>query len=94
MEKENFEILLSQISKISLKNCQLFVDVCNPVCSEVDFGPFFRHFKWGLNKEEILPFFNKLGWKVSYYNAEDFAQDRFVGTNLMFFVHGKVLNFE
>ena len=94
MERENFENLLSQISNMGLKNCQIFVDVCDPVCAEVDFGPFFPHFKWGLNKEEILPFFNKLGWEVSYYNAEDFDQDRFVGANVMFFVHGKVLNFE
>ena len=41
MAKENFESLLSQISNMGLNDCQLFVDLCAPVCAEVDFGPFF-----------------------------------------------------
>jgi methyltransferase (TIGR00027 family) len=90
MEYENFKVLLKQISSLSTKRGQIFVDVCNPVCAEVDFGPFFRHFKWGLKKEEILPFFRKMGWNIECFDADNFNHGRFVGNNLMFFINGNL----
>ncbi len=89
LEQENAVSLLKEIAKLSTTDSQLFVDTCDPVCAEVDFGPFFGHFKWGLTKEEIVPFFSKSGWEVSYFNAEDYNHDRFVGNGLMMFIHGK-----
>ncbi len=91
MKKEEVFSLLKKIANLSSKVNQLFVDICDPVCAEVDFGPYFGHFKWGLNKEDIIPFFSKSGWEVSYFNAEDYAHDRFVGVDIMMFIYGKVL---
>ena len=90
MEQENVISLLKEIANLSTRDSQLFVDTCDPVCAEVDFGPFFGHFKWGLTKEEILPFFSKTGWEVSCFNAEDYDHGIFVGTGLMMFNHGRV----
>ncbi len=89
LEQENVISLLKKIANLSTINSQIFVDTCDPVCAEVNFGPFFGHFKWGLTKEEIVPFFSKSGWEVSYFNAEDYDHDRFVGNGLMMFIHGK-----
>jgi methyltransferase (TIGR00027 family) len=92
LEQENVSSLLKEIANLSRSDSQLFVDVCDPVCAEVDFGPYFGHFKWGLTKEEIMHFFSKSGWEVSYFNAEDYDHGRFVGAGLMTFIHGRGLN--
>ena len=92
IKKENVFDLLEDLANLSKKDSKLFIDICDPVCTEVDFGPFFKHFKWGLSKDEILSFFSKSGWDISYFNAEDYSHDRFVGTDLMTFIQGKKAN--
>ena len=89
IEKELIITLLKNIANMSIKNSQIFLDICNPVCAEVSFGPFFRYFKWGLNKSEVSSFFTTLGWEVSSFNAEDYDQGRFVGPGLWLFIRGK-----
>ena len=89
MEKEIIITLLKNIANMSTKNSQIFLDICDPVCAEVNFGPFFRHFKWGLSKYEISSFFTTLGWEVSSFNVDDYDQGRFVGPGLWLFIRGK-----
>ncbi len=89
MAKERVVTLLKNIANISAKSSQIFVDICDPICSEVSFGLFFKHFKWGLNKSEVLPFFADLGWEVTSFNADDYDQGRFIGPGLWLFIHGK-----
>ena len=89
MEQEVVLSILKKIANVSIEVSQIFVDTCNPVFSDVDFGPFFGHFNWGLNKEDIPSFFNPTGWKVSCFNPDDYAQGRFVGSGLMIFIHGE-----
>jgi len=89
IEREIIISLINNIAKISINKSEIFADTCDPVCAEVDFGPYFRHFKWGLIKEEVVPFFNQLGWEVSCINADDYDQGRFVGNGLMMFNYGK-----
>jgi len=89
IQKEEFKDIYDRIINFSDTDNQFFVDICDPVCAEVDFGPYFGYFKWGLFKEEVEPFFFYNGWKISYCDAEDFDQGRFVGAGLMIFIHGK-----
>ena len=89
IKKENVIELLKNLANLSKIDSKLFIDICDPVCAEVDFGPFFKYFKWGLTKDEISSFFSESGWDISYVNAEDYSHDRFVGTDLMTFIHGR-----
>lgn len=89
IKKENVIDLLKNLASHSKKDSKIFIDICDPVCTEVDFGPFFKHFKWGLTKDEILSFFSKSGWDISYFSSEDYSHDKFVGSDLMTFIHGR-----
>jgi len=88
MEQETVVSLLEKAAKMSVANSQIFVDVCVPVLSELVFGPFTRHFKWGLDKKDIPSFFATVGWNVSSSFAEDHDQGRDVGQRGLMFIQG------
>ncbi|MBD3407529.1 MAG: SAM-dependent methyltransferase [Candidatus Lokiarchaeota archaeon] len=79
--------LLKTISDLSTHS-ELFADVCVPPIAGLKFGPFTRHFKWGIEKEDIHGFFQHAGWNVTCAYAEEFDQGRDVGQKGMIFVHG------
>ncbi|MHA2246741.1 MAG: class I SAM-dependent methyltransferase [Candidatus Hodarchaeales archaeon] len=88
IEQEVVTSILKKASEISTKNSQIFVDICVPALAELRFGPFTRHFKWGLDKKAIPSFFATAGWNVSCSFADDFDQGRDVGQRGLIFVHG------
>jgi O-methyltransferase involved in polyketide biosynthesis len=91
IEQEIVIILLKKIAEISTEDSQIFVDVCVPMLSELVFGPFTRHFKWGLEKKNVPAFFAKTGWDVSCSYADDHDQGRDVGQRGLIFIHGTKL---
>jgi hypothetical protein len=88
MEKEVVTSLLSAIAKASTEKSQIFADVCIPALAEVKVGPFSKHFKWGLDKKAIQPFFAAAGWTVSWSYADHHDQGRDVGQKGLIFVQG------
>jgi methyltransferase (TIGR00027 family) len=88
MEKDAVTTLLSTMSMISAGNSQLFVDTCIPGLAEAKVGPFSKHFKWGLDKKDIQPFFAATGWTVSWSYADDHDEGRDVGQKGLIFVQG------
>ncbi|MFW9981603.1 MAG: class I SAM-dependent methyltransferase, partial [Candidatus Thorarchaeota archaeon] len=88
LEQDAVISILQIASKKSAAGSQLFVDVCVPGLSEARFGPFMKHFKWGLNKDEIPAFFEKTGWRVSSSFADEHDQGRDVGQRGLIFVQG------
>ena len=88
LEKDKIRTLLKEIAEISGDSSQIFVDIGLPILAEVDFGPFFKHFKWGLNEQDIIDFFASTGWNVSYSSADEYDHGRFAGQGLWFFVNG------
>ncbi|MFX1466044.1 MAG: class I SAM-dependent methyltransferase [Promethearchaeota archaeon] len=89
LEQEVVTYLLKEIAEICTEKSQIFVDICVPILAELNFGPFCKHFKWGLKKIDISSFFAKAGWNVSCSFADDFDQGRDVGQRGLIFVHGK-----
>ncbi|MFQ5979899.1 MAG: class I SAM-dependent methyltransferase [Candidatus Heimdallarchaeota archaeon] len=88
MEEEEVISLLKKAAEISSDSSQIFVDVCVPSVAELDFGPFTRHFKWGLEKEAVPRFFAATDWNVSCSFADDYDQGRDVGQRGNIFIHG------
>ncbi|MFX0184046.1 MAG: class I SAM-dependent methyltransferase [Candidatus Hodarchaeota archaeon] len=88
MEQEIVVSLLEKTAEMSLENSQIFVDICVPILAELVFGPFTKHFKWGLDKKDVPLFFAAVGWKVSVSFAEDHNQGRDVGQRGLMFIHG------
>lgn len=88
MGEEEVISLLKKAAEISADNSQIFVDVCIPVIAGLDFGPFTRHFKWGLEKKAVPRFFTATGWAVSGSFADDYDQGRDVGQRGNIFIHG------
>ena len=88
LEQEVVASLLKKIAEISTENSQIFVDVCVPILAELNFGPFSKYFKWGLDKNAVPSFFAKTGWKVSCSFADDYDQGRDVGQKGLIFVRG------
>ncbi len=84
--------LLKKTAEISAENSQIFVDLCVPILMELNFGPFSRYFKWGLEIETVPSFFAEAGWNVSCSYADDFDQGRDVGQRGLIFVHGERAN--
>jgi len=86
------EIVIS-VLQAAARNCpdesQVFVDVCVPGLTAAQFGPFMMYFKWGLDKEDVTPFFAHSGWNVTCAYADDFDQGRDVGQRGLIFVTGK-----
>ncbi|MFW9915631.1 MAG: class I SAM-dependent methyltransferase [Candidatus Thorarchaeota archaeon] len=80
--------LLKRAAEISAANSQIFVDICVPGLAELDFGPFARHFKWGLEKKAVQSFFANTGWDVSCSFADEYDQGRDVGQRGLIFIHG------
>ena len=88
IEQEVVVSLLNEAAAISVEKSQIFVDVCVPVLAELVFGPFTRHFKWGLEKKDVPSFFKTVGWNVSCSYADDHDQGRDVGQRGLMFVQG------
>jgi len=91
MEQKIVVSLLEKIAKMSTKDSQIFVDLCVPILSELVFGPFTRHFKWGLKKKAVPTFFANVGWNVLCSYADDHDQGRDVGQRGLIFIHGTKL---
>jgi O-methyltransferase involved in polyketide biosynthesis len=89
MEQEVVVSLLEKAAEMSVVNSQIFVDVCVPLLSELVFGPFTRHFKWGLDKKDVPSFFATVGWNVLCSFADDHDQGRDVGQRGLIFIHGE-----
>jgi methyltransferase (TIGR00027 family) len=81
------------VLKTAAMNCadksQIFADVCVPGLALARFGPFMMYFKWGLEKENVPPFFAHCGWNVRSTYADEFDQGRDVGQRGLIFVKGK-----
>ena len=89
LEQEVVVSLLEKLAEISAENSQIFADVCVPILAELDFGPFARYFKWGLEKKDVSSFFASAGWNVLLCSfADDHDQGRDVGQKGLIFVHG------
>jgi len=91
LEKHEASLILQKISKISSKKSQIFTDLCVPVYAEVKFGPFSKHFKWGIKKEATANYFKENGWKVSVDWADNHDLGRDVGQKGLFFICGEKL---
>jgi methyltransferase (TIGR00027 family) len=68
--------VLKTAAENSAEASQIFADVCIPGLTLAQYGPFMMHFKWGLNKEDVPPFFAHSGWNVTCGYADDFDQGR------------------
>ncbi len=88
LEQDAVTSLLVKAAEISAEESQIFVDICIPALAELDFGPFTRHFKWGLDKSLVPSFFTSVGWNTSSVFADDHDQGRDVGQRGMVFIHG------
>jgi len=96
IEKKKFQSLLTKITKLSIKNSEIFVDMMHssrwfqfPFTSDgITNDSFSKHFKWGIDLLSIHSFFNKNHWKVSGSFADDYDQGRNVGQKAMIFIHG------
>ncbi len=99
IDRNTIEELLKAIASISGEESQIFVDILHTsrwVSFPYDTNtkttdPFSKHFKWGLNIQEISSFFSNLGWNVSYSFADDHDMGRNVGQKVMVFIRGKLL---
>jgi methyltransferase (TIGR00027 family) len=88
MDQKAGTSLLKTAAEITAVDSQIFVDTCVPALAELDFGPFARHFKWGLEKKAVPGFFAAAGWNVSCTFADDFDQGRDVGQRGLIFIQG------
>jgi O-methyltransferase involved in polyketide biosynthesis len=89
LKQEVIASLLKKTAEISAENSQIFVDLCVPILAELNFGPFSRYFKWGLEIDAVPSFFATAGWNiVSCSFADDYDQGRDVGQRGLIFVHG------
>jgi methyltransferase (TIGR00027 family) len=89
MNKSSAMSILSKSSELSIQNSQIFVDMCIPVYAEIQVGPFSKHFKWGLEKEEVPRFFRRVNWNISCEWADNYDQGRDVGQKGLIFIQGK-----
>ncbi len=80
--------ILKAAARSSTDDSKVFVDVCVPGLTVAQFGPFMRHFKWGLNIEEAPSFFAHCGWKVTCAYADSHDLGRDVGQRNLIFVTG------
>ncbi|MFX0209422.1 MAG: class I SAM-dependent methyltransferase, partial [Candidatus Hodarchaeota archaeon] len=80
--------LLKKIAELSTETSQIFTDICVPALADLVFGPFTRHFKWGLDKKAVPSFFAAVGWNVVCSFADDHDQGRDVGQRGLIFVQG------
>ncbi len=88
MEQNLVISLLKKIAEISTETSQIFMDICIPALADLVFGPFTRHFKWGLDKKAVPSFFAAVGWDVTCSFADDHDQGRDVGQRGLIFVQG------
>ncbi len=88
LEKDLIISLLNEMAKISGEESKLFVDVCVPMLAMMEFGPFARHFLWGIKKQDVPSFFDSVGWNVSCSFVDDNDMGRDVGQRGMIFVLG------
>ncbi len=89
IDRETVISLLREISEMSTPDSHLFVDVCVPALADLEWGPYTRHFKWGVSKEEVSSFFALTGWEVSSSFIDDHDHGRDVGQKGIIFVHGE-----
>ncbi|TXT62418.1 MAG: hypothetical protein BAJALOKI1v1_940009 [Promethearchaeota archaeon] len=88
LRKETVRALLTEISRISTLNSQIFADMCIPIYAEVKVGPFSKYFKWGLDKNKIPEFFKNSQWNVSCKWADTYDRGRDVGQKGLIFIVG------
>ncbi|MFX0117153.1 MAG: class I SAM-dependent methyltransferase [Candidatus Hodarchaeota archaeon] len=90
LELDVVSALLKKAVELSAEGSQIFVDICVPGLAELDFGPFARHFKWGLEMQAVPSFFAAIGWNVSCSFADNHDQGRDVGQRGLIFIHGMI----
>ncbi|MFX0207247.1 MAG: class I SAM-dependent methyltransferase [Candidatus Hodarchaeota archaeon] len=88
LEQETVSSLLGKAAEISVEESQIFLDICVPALADLDFGPFTRHFRWGLDKNVVPSYFASIGWNVTCAFADDHDQGRDVGQRGMIYIHG------
>lgn len=88
LQKHDALTLFQQISCLGAHESRMFVDLCVPAISEMNFGPFASHFEWGIAFDDIRDLFLSVGWDVSPSYADDHDQGRDVGQKGMIFVYG------
>jgi len=88
LDKVTVSSILMQIAKIDAYENRIFIDLCVPALADLEYGPFARHFKWGLQIEDVHDFFAATGWEVKCSYADDFNHDRDVGQRGLIFVDG------
>jgi len=88
LDKDIISSILKEIAGIEADENRIFVDLCVPALAEMEYGPFARHFKWGLKKEDVHAFFAASGWDVTCSYADDFDHGRDVGQRGLIFVDG------
>jgi methyltransferase (TIGR00027 family) len=91
LEKKNVTAILHKAAKYSTSDSQIFVDVCVPALAELEYGPFTRYFKWGINLKEVKTFFKNVNWDVSCSYADNHDQGRDVGQRGQIYAYGKKL---
>ncbi len=88
LEKDQVKTLLKDLDFLSLQGSILFLDVCVPAFAEVNFGPFMKHFKWGINKNDVSELFMNTSWQITSSFADDHDNGRDVGQRGMIFIEG------
>ncbi|WP_455464785.1 class I SAM-dependent methyltransferase [Candidatus Hodarchaeum mangrovi] len=83
--------LLRKMAAISHCKSKIFMDICVPALAGLVFGPFTRHFKWGLEKRNVPSFFTETGWSVTCSYADDYNEGRDIGQRGLIFVYGYLL---
>jgi len=89
IEQEAIISLLRKLAEMSTSDSKIFVDVCVPGLADLQWGPYTRHFKWGVAKDEVSLFFASTGWEVSSSFIDDHSHGRDVGQKGIIFVHGE-----
>jgi methyltransferase (TIGR00027 family) len=89
IDREAVIVLLQKLAEMSTSDSQLFVDVCVPALADLQWGPYTRHFKWGIAKDEVSSFFARTAWEVTSCFIDDYNHGRDVGQKGIIFVHGE-----
>nr|MBD3186722.1 SAM-dependent methyltransferase [Candidatus Bathyarchaeota archaeon] len=89
LERPTATRLLQDASSMSIAGSKLFVDTCVPGYAHAEFG-VLKHFKWGLEFDEMVPFFSHVGWDVRVFHPEEYepGKDRDTGQRGMAFIVG------
>lgn len=89
IDQNSFISLLRNLAEMSTADSQIFADVCVPALADLQWGPYTKHFKWGVSMDEVSSFFALASWEVSSSYIDDHNHARDVGQKGIIFVHGE-----